>query len=175
VDSRRVNYDEEDRMDDRVNMASVVAGGPRGKSAQDSELFKIRYRYAGNKPKASKSRDFCQKMWAAGKVYKKENIVAARKRAVNPGFGEGGATTYDIWFYKGGPRCQHYWVRETYLQEDNSQISVNQARRMITGLPPEERKAVEIPNNPKEVAQRPDDMPNCGFSPNNPNLPIDCK
>ena len=33
---------------------------------------------------------------------------------VNPGWGLNGADTYDIWLYKGGGDCHHFWMRKTY-------------------------------------------------------------
>ena len=79
------------------------------------------------------------------------------------GFGPNGDTTYDIWLYKGGARCHHFWMRKTYLakaegvtpdaKNPNADVSVNQARK--AGVKPEV-------NNPK-VAKRPVDMPNEGF------------
>jgi hypothetical protein len=86
-----------------------------------------------------------------------------RKQEVNAGFGPRGAATYDIWLYKGGARCHHFWMRKTYLakaegvtpdaKNPNADVSVNQARK--AGVKPET-------NNPK-VAKRPVDMPNEGF------------
>jgi len=97
------------------------------------------------------------------KVYRKEDIVQAGRQAVNPGWGPEGAKTYDIWFYKGGGSCRHFWMRQTYLKKDNGLISVNEAQRIIRSLPPEERKDNRIEENDREVAQRPRDMKNRGF------------
>ena len=60
-------------------------------------------------------------MEAANKVYRKEDIIMMSKREVNPGFGEGGKNNYDIWLYKGGPRCHHAWYRRTYMLKDGKQ------------------------------------------------------
>lgn len=51
-------------------------------------------------------------MVGAKKVYRKEDIVAMGNKAVNSGFGKGGADTYSIWLYKGGARCNHKWFRK---------------------------------------------------------------
>jgi hypothetical protein len=106
-----------------------------------------------------KSRDFCTRMVNAGnRVWRKEDIEAASQRAVNPGWGPNGADTYDIFLYKGGGSCQHYFERRTYLRRNNKKVSVNRARAIIreAGLPMMEQ------NDPK-VAQRPRDMVNRGF------------
>jgi hypothetical protein len=54
----------------------------------------------------------------AAKVYRKEDIQAMSEMAVNAGWGPRGAATYDIWLYKGGGNCHHYWVRKTYRAVD---------------------------------------------------------
>jgi hypothetical protein len=106
-------------------------------------------------------------MTSAGKVYRKEDIQAMSNKAVNPGFGEGGASTYDIWLYKGGPRCHHAWFRRTYMLKDGkeTEISTTKARG----------KGFRAPVNPDEVAITPNKMKNKGFSPNNPNIPKDAR
>ena len=83
-------------------------------------------------------------------------------RDSNKGWGAKGADTYDIWLYKGGGSCQHFWERRTYLKKDNGRISVRKAREVIrsAGLEP-----LQV-NDPK-VAKRPRDMANRGFLPDN--------
>ena len=144
-----------------VELARVVYGKPNTQSDQDTSLFKVRYRYAGTT--SSRSREFCQKMSKANRVYREEDIRSAGNKQVNPGFGENGASTYSIWFWKGGPRCRHYWERVVYLRRSNRKISVNEARRMILALEPSERKDAKWERNDKRVATRPTDMPNEGF------------
>jgi len=41
------------------------------------------------------------------------------KIPVNAGFGKGGAETYSIWLYKGGPNCYHKWTRVVYFRKRN--------------------------------------------------------
>jgi hypothetical protein len=43
--------------------------------------------------------------------------------AVNPGFGVGGASTYSIWSFKGGPNCKHAW-RQYLVTMPNGQITI---------------------------------------------------
>jgi len=162
IDSREVDYDSEDTFDALWSFARVPSSNPNGKSSQDNELIKVRYGYA---PGISdeKSRDFCRKMVNAGKVYRKEDILAASERAVNPGWGARGADTYNLWLYKGGGSCRHFWERRTYLRRDNKKLSVNEARAIINSVPAAERNKYRLPVNEKEVAQRPRDMVNRGF------------
>jgi hypothetical protein len=99
-------------------------------------------------------------MVSAGKVYRKEDILGASQRAVNPGWGPEGANTYDLWLYKGGGSCRHFWLRKTYLKKNNKKVSVNEAKKLIQAAGPMEPR---LPTNDPKVAQRPRDMVNRGF------------
>lgn len=163
IDEREVDYDREDEHDALWNFARALRNNPSAKSSQDNDIVRVRYAYAPTTLSDSKSRDFCRRMIDAMKVYRKEDIVQAGKQAVNPGWGPEGAETYDIWLYKGGGSCRHFWMRQTYLKKDNGLISVNEAQRIIRSLPPEERKDNRLEDNDRKVAQRPRDMKNRGF------------
>jgi len=169
VDERPVDYEQEAYLDSLLKLAKTGDAFPNAKSEQDGvskdgRKYKIRYAYAPNSAK-SNSRDFCKKMVSAKKVYRKEDIERMGKQEVNAGFGPRGAANYDIWLYKGGARCHHFWMRKTYLakaegvtpdaKNPNADISVNQARKA----------GVDLPKNDKKVATRPVDMPNEGFLP----------
>ena len=165
IDARRVDYDEEEKMDALWSFARVPSGKPQAKSDQDNELIKVRYAYM---PKVTgkngnESRDFCKRMVNAGeRVRRKEDIEAASGRATNPGWGPEGSNTYDLWLYKGGGSCQHFWERRTYLRKNNKKVSVNRARGILreAGLEP-------LPANDPRVSKRPRDMENRGFLPSN--------
>lgn len=159
IDEREVNYDREEEFDALWTFARVPSSNPAGKSEQDTDLIKVRYKYAPEKS-GSDSREFCIKMVNAGKVYRKEDILGASNRAVNPGWGPRGANTYDLFFYKGGGSCRHFWSRRTYLKKNNKRVSVNQAQKIIRAAGPDAERLQ--PNDPK-VAQRPRDMANRGF------------
>lgn len=166
VDERPVDYEQEEALDKMIGLASTGRANPNAESEQDIALFKVRYQYAPLRA-SSNSREFCQKMVNAKKIYRKEDIEKMSSQAVNAGFGVGGAATYDIWLYKGGARCHHFWMRKTYFRKRNpqgqflpesglkndKQVSVNEARR--AGFVP--------PVNDPLVAKRPVDMPNEGF------------
>jgi hypothetical protein len=159
IDESPVDYETEAVKDALWAFASVPSSNPNGKSEQDTAIIKVRYVYSPKSVQAD-SRSFCKKMVAASKVYRKEDIEAASLRAVNPGLGEGGSNTYDLFLYKGGARCHHFWSRQTYLKKTNKKISVNQAKKLIreAGV-----NAKRLPENSRKVAQRPIDMPNEGF------------
>jgi hypothetical protein len=171
VDERPVDYDAEQALS-KYAFASTGSAFPNAKSSQDGvtdegRRYKVRYSYAPESAalQKSNSREFCKKMIAASKVYRKEDIERMGGQAVNAGFGPEGAATYSIWLYKGGARCHHFWMRKTYLAKaegvtpdvgnPNAEVSVNQARRA----------GVDLETNPSKVAKRPIDMDDDGFLP----------
>lgn len=166
VDERPVDYDQEETLDKMIGLASTGTARPKAKSEQDVNVddvrFKVRYQYAPLTTSGN-SREFCRKMVAAKKIYRKEDIVALEEKVVNAGWGPRGADNYNVWFYKGGGNCHHFWMRKTYrakgvnpdVGNPNAEVSVNQAKK--DGFKPEV--------NDKKVATRPVDMPNNGFLP----------
>ena len=168
VDARKVDYEREDLYNAMWTFATpkVPSGKPQAKSEQDTELIKVRYAYMPKKTgiNGNPSRDFCIKMVNAGdRVWRKEDIEFASDRATNPGWGPAGSDFYNIWFFKGGGSCQHFWERRTYLRRNNKRISVNEARRIIR-----ENQDTPLQVNSPNVARRPRDMDNRGFI--NPNI-----
>jgi len=159
IDAREYDEAMEAQLDALWTFARVPSSNPAGKSDQDTELIKVRYAYAPDTAD-DKSREFCRKMVAAGKVYRKEDILGASQRAVNPGWGPGGADTYDLLKYKGGGSCRHFWQRRTYLKKNNKRVSVNEAQRIIRAAGPDAERLK--PQDPL-VAKRPRDMVNRGF------------
>jgi len=167
VDSREVDYLQEEKHDALWAFASVIPQTAGNTDSQDTPLIKVRYRYRPERKNqeisTDKSREFCQKMTARpNRVYKRQDIVDAESIAVNKGWGPRGADTYSIWLYKGGGNCQHFWERRTYLRKTNSPISVKKAEKIIreAGV-----NAERLPKNEREVAKRPRDMTNNGFLP----------
>jgi hypothetical protein len=159
IDAREYDEAMEAQLDALWTFARVPSSNPAGKSNQDTDLIKVRYAYAPDTADA-KSREFCRKMVAAGKVYRKEDIEGASQRAVNPGWGPGGADTYDLLKYKGGGSCRHFWQRRTYLKKNNKRVSVNEAQRIIRAAGPDAERLK--PQDPL-VAKRPRDMTDRGF------------
>lgn len=133
-----------------LNFATAPRSTPSKTSEQDTSLFKVRYEYAGN---PNPQREFCRKVMSAGRSYRVEDLKSASQKVVNAGFGAKGADTYDIFLYKGGVNCKHFWQRKIYLRKNNKRISVNEARRMVLELDPKDRAEARPERNPKEVAQ----------------------
>ena len=174
IDSRKVDYDTEAELDAELELlnnpkksilsklwyfVSTGTANPNAKSEQDGQLFKSRYRYSGDT--SSDSREFCQKMTSVNKIYRKEDIQRMSNSVVNEGFGPRGADKYDIFLYKGGGACHHFWTRETYRKK--ADVNSPLAEQIS---PAKARKEGEIlPTNNPLVYQRPIDMPNKGFLP----------
>jgi hypothetical protein len=146
------------------------AARPAAKSEQDAiidgKYFITRYVYAGSFTHDN-MRPFCKKMIEAGKLYRKEDIVSMENVAVNPGWGPNGVDTYDIWFYKGGGNCRHFWEKRVYVDAKGAKINPNDpdAKRIAVALA--ERMGYKVRNN-SLVAKLPEDMPYNGFLPTNP-------
>jgi hypothetical protein len=190
VDSREVS-DDEDELDNALlnaelelepsksllsklyNFISTGNPKPNQKSSQDKKVgdlkyFKVRYRYTGNK---NPDRAFCKAMMAKqSRLFRKEDIEEMSKRAVNPGFGEGGANTYDIFKFKGGARCHHKFERVTFMLDLNK---IEDGYAQI-GTSAASVKGFKV-TNPYEVSIYPNNLPLKGFSPKNKNLPSDVK
>jgi hypothetical protein len=155
VDGEHESFDFEEVLNeianDKLELASTGRANPNARSAQDglnesgTNFYKVRYVYTNDNRlvnKSGTSRDFCKLMTSANKIYRKEDIIKMNRMAVNAGFGPRGAATYSIWFYKGGPECQHYFKRLIYKAPpsdenfvvypdnitDNQLISYTQAR-----------------------------------------------
>ena len=174
IDSRKVDYDTEVELDSMWTFATVPSGKPQADSdhpeyGQDTDLIKVRYVYTeGNFSGVGKSREFCDKMMKGGRtenglkiggrVFRKEDIIFAGDRAVNPGWGPYGASTYSIWEFKGGALCQHFWTRRTYLKKNNKQIDVNKAKALIR-----KNDGERLERNDTRVAQAPRTWADKGF------------
>ena len=165
IDAFEADANEEE---DNVLLTSTGIARPNKPSEQDENikgrLFITRYRYRGELK--ADTREFCRKMLAANKLYRKEDIVAMENKAVNPGWGPHGADTYNIWFYKGGGNCYHFWQKEVYVSAKGLGIDVNSPNARKEAVAKAEKAGYKI-RNEKLVAQLPIDMPWRGFLPPN--------
>jgi hypothetical protein len=166
-----INYDEWDLVDDRrcdemtlkendLNTVFEFASVPKTsdkKSVQDTSLFKIHYRYAGKRSFNAKgedvTRDFCDKMLKSNKLFRADDLND--NYTYNETFSPEGEKLkgYNIFNFKGGTNCQHWFQRVIFLKKGNDKISVNEARRMILALEPEDRASAKWVANDKKVAQ----------------------
>lgn len=165
VDEREVDYEQEEALDATLKFASTGTARPNANSEQDGEnaegtIFLVRYKYDGSK---SPQREFCRKMMSANKVYRKEDIIAMDDKAVNAGFGVNGSSTYSIWLYKGGARCKHKWIRQTYMSKDGIRPDVKSPNAQTISTTKARSKGFRPEANDDRVAITPSNMKNRGY------------
>jgi len=181
IDEYEVDYDSDDKENETlskepkqsflskiVNLVSTGDNRPNISSKQDEVIdgvkFITRYVYAGET--SAKSREFCRRMIAANKIYRKEDIIKMDSQVVNEGWGPRGANTYSIWFYKGGGNCNHRWNKRVYATFSGKAIDVNSKELKQVAVKKAEKLGYVVKNDSK-VSQLPKDMPNNGFLPTN--------
>jgi len=158
-----LDYDED--TEKLLQFASTGTARPNAKSEQDSKDILIRYRYVGNK---NPEREFCKKMMAANKIYRKEDIISMGDKLVNPGFGmhPNPNEPYSIWLYKGGGKlsdaypggtCRHKWNRVIYLKKGVN-VDVNSPLAEIISTSEARRKGFDVPVNDSKVSIAPHEM-----------------
>ena len=176
VDDEHEDFDFEKELNEigKVELATVPKSDRDGLDEQDgwskkvSKFFKVRYKYDRDPALTNKSgtkRSFCKKMMGANKLYKKSDLVALDKKAVNPGFGIDGAATYSIWLYKGGPQCFHRFIRKIYVMELEDawkEKDITTYGKLISTAKARSQGFYPEPNN-KKVAQAPRTMKNRGY------------
>ncbi len=168
------NYEEvlNELMNEKLELASTGKAIPSRKSEQDGlskksfDYFRVRYVYANDnflENKSGSKRDFCRKMEAAKKLYRKEDIINMGKKAVNPGFGIDGADTYSIWLYKGGPQCFHFWSRRIYKTVIGESRTTKIEDADMIGYTKARSEGFTAKKNDKLVATPPRKMKNNGY------------
>lgn len=151
-----------------ARLASVIKSEPSRDSNLDKSVYKVRYEYSERYSKPN-SRDFCKKMMArtnSGVVYRLEDIDKASRAGVNKELGHKGQA-YDLFKFKGGVNCSHYWKEVLYklkkkdgkYVEDKSLSSSEE----VTSIP---KSYKPRPTGSEQSKVAPIDMPNNGHHPN---------
>jgi hypothetical protein len=180
VDGEHNDFDFEQVLNEEANeklqLASAVKATPNKRSSQDgvnksyNDYYKVRYVYATDNfltNKSGTSRDFCKDMVAAKKIYTKEDLVSVDSNLVNPGFGHPTEAypkgePYNLFLFKGGPQCRHFFLRRIYktsLRGAKSKISDSQ----IIGYTKARSEGFTAERNDKLVAIAPQRMKNNGY------------
>ena len=105
-------------------------------------------------------------MVAANRLYTKEDLVNANSQVVNKGFGHYGKEKYNIFLYKGGPQCRHFFLRrifKTSLRNAKQPIKDSQ----IISYTKAKSEGFTAEKNDKLVAIAPQRMKNHGYYPSN--------
>ena len=102
------------------NIAKAIQGldilGKMG--VRQDEPAEIRYRYTG----PSAERGFCKAMLSLNKVYAEGDMRGLRGRlsAINPNMGPRGRNSYNVFDYKGGVNCRHFWSQVALYKPEGS-------------------------------------------------------
>ena len=130
-----------------------------------NNYYRVRYVYANDNFLDNESgthREFCTKMSAANKLYRKQDIINMGEMPVNPGFGAYGSDYYSIWKWKGGPQCFHFWSRrifKTSLRNAKQPISDSE----LIGYTKAKSEGFTAKKNDNLVATPPRKMKNNGY------------
>jgi len=168
------NYEEvlNELANEKIELASTGRAIPSRKSEQDGiskksyDYFRVRYVYSNDNFLTNKSgtkREFCRQMTGQNKLYRKEDILNMTTKAVNPGFGKGGAATYSIWLYKGGPQCFHFWSRRIFKTTIGESRTTKIEDADMIGYTKAKSEGFTAKKNDKLVATPPRKMKNNGY------------
>lgn len=173
VDAREQSEDNED-IEDWANSLieskqenlekTSIDSKKSGFSYLDKSLYKVRYRYA-QKYSSAKSRQFCRIMMSrTGRdvVYRIEDIDKASNAGVNKSFGHKGKP-YDLFRYKGGPKCGHFWEEVLYRLKSKTMKKDIRNYNEVDDIP---KTYKPTPRGYKDARKAPKDMPNEGHHPN---------
>jgi len=170
-------------MDEKVQLASTGRAIPSRKSEQDGlskksfDYFRVRYIYANDnflENKTGQTRNFCKQMMGAKKLYRKEDIQAMSDKVVNDyyysknqkrniGWGPKGALKYDVFKYKGGGNCSHFWLRQIFKTTIGESRTTKIEDADMIGYTKAKSEGFTAKKNDKLVAKPPKRMKNKGF------------
>ena len=129
----------------------------------------MRYRYSERYNKDN-SRDFCKQMMkrtSNGVVYRLEDIDQASIAGINKELGHE-RQPYDLFKFKGGVNCGHFWTENLYRLKKNTDGTYRPDKALSSS-----EKVASIPKsympNPRgsgDANTPPIDMPNNGHHPN---------
>jgi len=167
------NYEEvlNELANEKIELASTGRAIPSRKSKQDGiskksyHYFRVRYVYSEDNflSKEGKTREFCSKMSAAKKLYRKEDIINMGSKEVNKGWGPKGAATYSIWLWKGGGNCHHFWSRRIFKTVIGESKTTKIEDADMIGYTKAKSEGFTAKKNDKLVATPPKKMKNNGF------------
>ena len=115
-------------LDDKDYFAIDIVSNPNEVSRLDKGEFKVRYKYGlrwdkrGEPKIKDNTREFCEKLIKANKIFRREDIDMMSFRGSNPI----SKINYSIFRLKGHWNCRHAWIREVYVQiKDKNNIENN--------------------------------------------------
>lgn len=152
----------EEKKTNLTKLVDFITSKPNGFSTLDKSYYKVRYTYQ-EKYSSGNSREFCKKMMGRtsnGVVYRLEDIDKATRDGINRSFGHKGQS-YDLFKYKGGKQCGHYWQEELYRMKDKTEKLISRGEE-VNSIP---NSYAPRPRGSEESKIAPKDMPNGGAYP----------
>ena len=164
-----IQQNEQNSKSTLQKFADVIKSFPSRSSNLDKSVYKVRYRYA-ERHSSDNSREFCKDMMrrtASGVVYRLEDIDKASRAGINQSFGHKGQP-YDLFKYKGGPWCGHYWSEQLYRLKKKKDGTYYEDKALssseeVSSIP---KSYMPTPAGRNKAKTAPRDMPNNGHHPN---------
>jgi hypothetical protein len=153
-----------------TKLADYISSFPSRDSNLDKSVYKVRYEYSARYNK-DKTRRFCSNMMsrtANGVVYRLEDIDKASRAGVNKQLGHKGQP-YDLFKFKGGVNCGHYWSEVLYklkTKKDGKGYVEDKALSSSEEVASIPKSYKPRPYGTAESKIAPIDMPNNGHHPN---------
>jgi hypothetical protein len=119
-----------------TELAVSIGSKKSGFSYLDKSFYKVRYRYS-EKYSSGNSRLFCRIMMNRsrnGVVYRIEDIDKASAAGVNRSFGHKGQA-YDLFRFKGGVNCGHFFEEVLYRLKSKTYKKVIQNYDIVDSIP----------------------------------------
>jgi hypothetical protein len=147
-----------------AKLAEVIKAQPSRDSYLDKSVYKVRYQYSERYSSAN-SREFCKQMMKrtnSGVVYRLEDIDRASRSGVNKELGHE-KQPYDLFKFKGGVNCSHYWSEALYRLKKDTEFKSLSSAKEVDSIPATYRPR---PTGNAQSKIAPKDMPYNGHHPN---------
>ena len=145
-------------------LASIIKSRPSDPSNLDKSKYKVRYRYTTDTPKED-SRDFCSQMMQRtrnGVVYRLEDIDIASRNGVHKELGHK-QSAYDLFKFKGGINCRHYWAEVLYKLKKGKEDKALSSSEEVKSIP---KSYTPTPTGRQRAKQVEGDRADKGHHPN---------
>jgi len=147
-----------------AKLAEVIKAQPSRDSYLDKSVYKVRYQYSERYSSAN-SREFCKQMMSrtnSGVVYRLEDIDRASRAGVNKELGHE-KQPYDLFKFKGGVNCSHYWSEALYRLKKDTEFKSLSSAKEVSSIP---KTYQPRPTGNAQSKIAPKDMPYNGHHPN---------
>jgi hypothetical protein len=147
-----------------AKLSEIIKAQPSRDSYLDKSVYKVRYQYSERYSSAN-SREFCKQMMKrtnSGVVYRLEDIDRASRAGVNKELGHE-KQPYDLFKFKGGVNCSHYWSEALYRLKKDTEFKSLSSAKEVDSIP---KTYQPRPTGNAQSKIAPKDMPYNGHHPN---------